>query len=226
MTLQNRVLPDSRIVALANYRGMLMGNRGCLHDDQRQLARQTCAVKRWILCVTEFKGRRRTPMTPGLYTELFFLDEATGLAAGHRPCFECRRTDAQRFKAAWIAGNPQFGLPADCSIDQLDRHLHADRRSVASESQLTASDLGELPSGVIVADETGDSFYLHKDQRLHRWTETGYQPTEQAQPSRRWRVVTPSTTVNAIRAGYSPTIHSSIDKVSELPLISTVDAVV
>jgi len=86
--------------------------------------------------------------------------------------------------------------------------------------------LGELPSGVIVADETGDSFYLHKDQRLHRWTETGYQPTEQAQPSRRWRVVTPSTTVNAIRAGYSPTIHSSIDKVSELPLISTVDAVV
>lgn len=157
---------------------------------------------------------------------MFFLDEATGLAAGHRPCFECRRTDAQRFKAAWIAGNPQFGLAADCSIDQLDRHLHADRRSVASEGQLTATALDELPGGVIVAEGTAGSFYLLEDQRLHRWTETGYQPAEQAQPSQRWRVVTPSTTVNAIRCGYSPTIHPSIDRVSELPLSSTVDAIV
>jgi hypothetical protein len=215
MTLQNRVLPDSRIVALANYRGMLMGNRGCLHDDQQQLVRQTSAVKRWILCVTEFKGRRRTPMTPRLYTELFFLDEATGLAAGHRPCFECRRADAQRFKAAWIAGNPQFGLPADSSIDRLDRHLHTDRCRLADEHKLTAADLGELPSGVIVAEGTDGSFYLLMDQRLHRWTETGYQPAEQAQPSQPWRVVTPPTTVNAIRSGYSPTIHPSIDKVCE-----------
>ena len=127
---------------------------------------------------------------------------------------ECRRADAQRFKAAWIAGNPQFGLAADCSIDQLDRHLHADRRSVASQSQLTAVDIGDLPSGVIVADETDGSFYLLMDQRLHRWTETGYQPAEQAKSSQRWRVVTQWTTVNAIRSGYSPTIHPSIDKVS------------
>ncbi len=212
MTLQNRVLPDSRIVALANYRGALMGNRGCLHDDQQQLLRQTCAVKRWILCVTEFKGRRRTPMTPGLYTELFFLDEVTGLAAGHRPCFECRRADAQRFKAAWIIGNPQFGLAADCSIDQLDRHLHADRLRNANENRSTAADLSELPSGVIVATETDGSFYLLKEQRLHRWTETGYQPAEQAQPSRRWRVVTPPTTANAINNGYRPALHPSLNQ--------------
>ncbi len=165
-------------------------------------------------------------MTPGLYTELFFLDEATGLEAGHRPCFECRRAEAQRFKAAWIAGNPQFGLAADCSIDQLDRQLHADRRIDAVEHKLTSADLCELPGGVIVATETDGSFYLLMDQRLHRWTETGYQPAEQAQSSPRWRLVTPSTMVNAIRSGYRPTIHPSIDRVSELLLNSTVDAIV
>jgi hypothetical protein len=211
MTLQNRVLPDSQIVALEKYRGEFMGNRGCLHDDQRQLVRQTCAVKRWILCVTEFKGRRRIPMTPGLYTELFFLDEATGLAAGHRPCFECRRADAQRFKAAWIASNPQFGLAANCSIDQLDRHLHADRRTSVEEHSSCPGDLAELPSGVILLDGPSGSFYLLHNGILFRWAETGYQRVTTHVDPRNLRVLTPSTTVNAIRSGYRPSLHCSID---------------
>ena len=99
MSLQNRVTPYSDLVAVPE-RGALMGNRGVLHDDHRQIVRFSRG-RRWIACLTEFKGRRRAPMTPGHYTELFFLDEATALAAGHRPCHECRRPDSLLFREAW-----------------------------------------------------------------------------------------------------------------------------
>ena len=88
MTLQNRVTPFNVLVADPAYRGMFMGNRGVLHNRRREIVRWR-NERRWIICLTEFNGRRRVPMTPGLYTELFFLDEATALAAGHRPCAEC-----------------------------------------------------------------------------------------------------------------------------------------
>jgi hypothetical protein len=100
--LQNRVDPWARLVA-TSARGTLMGNRGCLHDEQRRIRREWNG-KRWILCVLEWKARHRVVMTPRRYTELFFLDEATGLAAGHRPCAECQRDRFREFQEAWSRG--------------------------------------------------------------------------------------------------------------------------
>ena len=120
MPLQNRVTPFGNLVA-AEGRGLLMGNRGRLHDAERRIVRYAQG-RRWIACLTSFRGRRRTVMSPGLYTELFFLDEAVALAAGHRPCAECRREDYVRFQAAWARA-----VSEDTSADGMDLRLHADR---------------------------------------------------------------------------------------------------
>src|SRR5215471_17818564 len=105
MPLQNRVTPFGEIVAIAQ-RGLLMGNRGIIHDPgTRTLLNRRWATKAWICCVCAFKGVRREVMGGRSWTELFFLDEATALAAGHRPCFFCRRADADAFRIAWEKGN-------------------------------------------------------------------------------------------------------------------------
>ena len=106
MPRQNRVTPFGEIVA-SSARGTLMGNRGCLHDASGRIVRQT-RVNAWIYCLLEFKGRHRAVMSPGKYTELFFLDEATALAAGHRPCFECQRPRAEEFMRCWGAANARM----------------------------------------------------------------------------------------------------------------------
>jgi hypothetical protein len=103
MPLQNRATPFGVIVA-SEARGNLMGNRGCLHDDNRALSRRRWTTRAWVTCLLSFKGRRRQLMRPGHYTELFFLDEATALAAGHRPCAECRREAFRRFVDGWARG--------------------------------------------------------------------------------------------------------------------------
>ena len=106
-------------------RGLVDGNRGCLHNDEGEILRRY-ATKRWIACRLSFRGRRRRPlMAPGRFTELFFLDEATALAAGHRPCAECRRSDYNRFSDLWLALHPgQIGA------DAIDAQLHAERLAV------------------------------------------------------------------------------------------------
>src|SRR5262245_21274653 len=120
MAKQNRVTPTGAIVA-THHRGTLMGNRGLLHNRAAEIRRQWKGV-RWIVCVLDFKGRKRTVMSPGLYTELFFLDEATAFAAGHRPCAECRRERFNAYRSAW---NTAFGhLP---TAPEIDEQLHADR---------------------------------------------------------------------------------------------------
>jgi hypothetical protein len=121
MPLQNRVTPHGEIVA-AEGRGLLMGNRGILHDADRRIVRYAQG-RRWIACLTSFRGRRRVVMSPGSYTELFFLDEAVALAAGHRPCAECRRDDYERFRAAWRRGVDG----PEPTADVMDHRLHADR---------------------------------------------------------------------------------------------------
>ena len=121
MPLRNRVTPFGELVAIPE-RGTMLGNRGILHDERREIVR-TSHVRRWICCVLEFKGIRRTVMKPRSYTELFFLDEATALAAGHRPCFECRRRAALDFQSAWVKA---LGGPA--MADDMDRVLSVDRR--------------------------------------------------------------------------------------------------
>src|SRR5262245_29849854 len=120
MPLQNRVTPFGDLIA-TEARGLLMGNRGRLHDASRRIVRYAQG-RRWIACVTGFRGRRRQVMRPESYTELFFLDEAVALGAGHRPCAECRHGDYQRFRSAWS----HAGL-GETSADAMDRRLHADR---------------------------------------------------------------------------------------------------
>ena len=133
MPLQNRVTPFGEIVA-EPWRGRLMGNRGCLHDE-RGVIRRHYATRRWIACRLFFRGRRRAPlMVPGRFTELFFLDEATALAAGHRPCAECRRSDYNRFSDLWSAFHP-----GQTGADAIDEQLHGLRSS---------SPHGEVQSGI------------------------------------------------------------------------------
>ena len=144
-TRQNRVTPTGEIISHA-ARGHLMGNRGCLHDDDGRLRQARWKTKAWITCRLEFQGRRRSIMTPGRYTELFFLDEATALAAGHRPCFECRREAAVAFRDAWREAMGEISR-----ISEIDSLLHTARIWPGTRRQRRISaDLRDLPEGAFI----------------------------------------------------------------------------
>src|SRR5688572_2180120 len=123
--LQNRVDPLGRLIE-TRARGSWLGNRGVIHNEHKQITR-AFKHKAWITCALEFKGRKRTVMSPDRWTELFFLDEATAFAAGHRPCFECRREEALRFKSFWIQGNPEHSFHMKTSIQLIDNIIHSER---------------------------------------------------------------------------------------------------
>ena len=147
MPLQNRVTPTGDIVAVP-ARGMFMGNRGILHDDKRQLGPGRWKHKAWIICLLSFRGRRRVPLTPHRYTELFFLDEAVAIAAGHRPCFECRRQDSYAWQSAWRDGNGLADLPRAPAMDDV---LHAERAVRGGRRQNTwTAPADALADGVFV----------------------------------------------------------------------------
>jgi hypothetical protein len=154
MPLQNRVTPTGEIIA-DPARGTLMGNRGILHDADRRLGSARWRHPHWICCRLRFKGRRREVMAPRRYTELFFLDEATALAAGHRPCAECRREDFRRFQAAW-----RDAVGAEIAAAAIDRALHAARIDPQTRRQTRfEAALADLPDGafVLLADDHGES---------------------------------------------------------------------
>src|SRR5262249_56106321 len=130
MPRQNRVTPFGEVVAVRE-RGTLVGKRGVLHDESGTIRRQW-QLRRWILCVLRFRGRKRVVMSPGRYTELFFLDEATGLAAGHRPCAECQRQRYLAFRAAWAAGNPNASTGPPLA-GEIDDRQHAERLAPGRE---------------------------------------------------------------------------------------------
>jgi hypothetical protein len=202
--LRNRVTPRGDLIAVA-ARGALMGNRGQLHDAAGQVVRrQVSGYRAWVTCRLDFKGRWRPVMTPGRYTELFFLDEATALAAGHRPCGECRRDDFRRFKAAWLAANPERGLAEGMPIGAVDRELHRDRLTSEGLQQTFLADLGALPDGVFVARGAQDPLLLVWDGGLWPWSPDGYGDPEPKPPSGVLTVLTPASTVNTIAAGYTP----------------------
>lgn len=195
MPLQNRVDPFGQLRAVA-ARGAWMGNRGLLHDADRGI-RRPFRLRAWLICVLVFKDRHRVVMSPGLYTELFFLDEATALSAGHRPCAECRREAHRRFRAAVEAGSERrFAKVAD-----LDAALHADRWDPTTGQRLWRAPMSDLPDGVFVRRE-GEA-WLVRGGRLHRWTPIGYAESLPA-PHGDIDVLTPRLTVQAIRAGYVP----------------------
>jgi len=195
--LQNRVDPLGQLIRTP-ARGAWMGNRGLLHDEHQQIARPF-RLRAWLICVLEFKGRHRKVMTPNRYTELFFLDEATAFSAGHRPCFECRREAAERFRRAWVKGNPSFGLSEKTSINEIDAVLHRERMGLAGPYTAPA---GELPNGVFVSYE--DAPHLVVNGSLYRWSPFGYGEAVMPLSDVELSVLTPLSTVNAFRMGYVP----------------------
>jgi hypothetical protein len=201
VSLQNRVTPRGEIVS-ASERGTLMGNRGVLHDPARRIIRPWQLI-RWISCVTEFRGRWRPVMAPGRWTELFFLDEATALAAGHRPCAHCRHTDYQRFRRAWSAVR---GLePA--SAEAIDRVLHEERLIGRREKRTYVARWDELPDGAMV--ELGEEAYLVRGDLLLPWSLAGYGAPRAGPLPVRVDVLTPRSAVEALRGGYLATVHHS-----------------
>ena len=204
MPLQNRVTPFGEIIAI-NQRGLLMGNRGIIHDPAtRTLLKRRWTTKAWITCRCDYKDVRRVVMARQSWTELFFLDEATALAAGHRPCFFCRRADAEAFRAAWATGNGGVP-PAAPSIDAI---LHRERLENGSKRiHALTLPLADLPDGVMIAS-LGQA-YVVVSSRPFLWTADGYNFVD-ALP-RIDGLITPPSMVGALRAGYRPALHPSID---------------
>lgn len=202
MPLQNRVTPTGDIVAVPQ-RGTFTGNRGIIHDPAtRTLLNRRWTTKAWIVCVCEFRGRRRDVMAARSWTELFFLDEATALAAGHRPCYYCRRADADAFRLAWERGN---GL-GNARAPEIDSVLHKERLDGrAKRLHPLPIPLNKLPDGAMV--QAGGESYLIADARPLLWTFDGYR--EAGLPLADARLITPPSTVRALQAGYRATLHES-----------------
>jgi hypothetical protein len=207
MPRQNRVTPFGDIIGTPN-RGTFLGNRGVLHNGEGKILRQW-QVKRWIVCVLQFKGRTRTVMTPGRYTELFFLDEATALAAGHRPCAECRRKRFIEFCTAWSSVHPGTGA-ARPTVAEIDNRLHAERLAAERTKRCFVAAMDDLPDGVFVTGAAlGGQAYLVWGDCLLAWTPAGYGEQRRRPKGEVVRVLTPESTVRAIRAGYVPEVHPS-----------------
>ena len=188
---RNRVTPLGELVA-DPARGLVYGNRGCLHDRRGEIRRHF-AVRRWIACRLRFRGWQRGPlMQPGRFTELFFLDEATALAAGHRPCALCRRADYDHFAALLGGGR----------ADAIDERLHAERWA-AGERRLHDAAHEELPVGAFVLRDGAP--WLVLGDALLRWSPAGY--TERApRPAGAARLITPPALLAWLRAGDEPLV--------------------
>jgi hypothetical protein len=204
MPLQNRVTPQGDIIATP-YRGLFTGNRGIIHDPAtKKLLSKRWSSKAWITCVCEFRGRRRDVMGGRSWTELFFLDEATAFAAGHRPCFFCRRADALRFRAAWEKGNRVTGILAP----DMDTVLHRERldRGKKRIHPLPVAPK-QLPDGAMI--QQGAESYLIARGRALTWSPGGYREAERAIEDA--TLLTPPSTLRALIAGYKPHLHPSAE---------------
>ena len=175
MPLQNRVTPSGEIVSTPQ-RGLFTGNRGIIHDPAtKTLLNRRWSSKAWITCVCEFRGRRRDVMATRSWTELFFLDEATAFAAGHRPCFYCRRDDANAFRAAWERGNGVSGVRAP----GMDEVLHRERLDgKAKRLHALPMPIEALPDGAMV--QAGGESYLIVRGRALLWSWDGYREVSEA----------------------------------------------
>jgi hypothetical protein len=204
--LQNRVDPIGQLIR-SSARGAWMGNRGLIHNEHQQIIRPF-RLKAWITCLLEFKDRHREVMTPNLYTELFFLDEATAFSAGHRPCAECRRTDFNRFKAAWVRSNPLYMYHIKTPIGEIDEILHRERMSPNGSKSTCREMLGGLPEGSFL-EYNGEPYIISHPNRVTGWTPFGYSDSFKLPPATEVNVLTPKSIVNCFRSGYIPQIHES-----------------
>jgi hypothetical protein len=204
-TRQNRVTPRGELIATPD-RGLVYGNRGCLHDAHGRIVRPYNG-KLWIACRLEFNNRHRPRlMQPGRYTELFFLDEATAFAAGHRPCAECRREDYNRFTAIWQALHPD-----QRSASAINEQLHSERL-IERRQRIHAAPFRRLPDGAFVLGEEADAPLLVLGDELLRWTPGGYTARTPRPTRGRARVITPPSLLAVLGAGWSgamPLLHPS-----------------
>jgi hypothetical protein len=202
MPLQNRVSPFGELIATP-ARGSFFGNRGGkFHRDDRTLGNRRHASKQWICCVLSFKGRQRD-VWGRYYTELFFLDEPTALAAGHRPCFECRRAEAIAFaeKFPGRSGRPRAG--------EMDERLHRERLAEDGRSKrMHPVSLKDLPDGAFVTLGQNESFAV-KGSRLLRWSPTGYTDAIKRSPGSAM-MLTPPAITEVLARGYEPRWHPSV----------------
>jgi hypothetical protein len=203
MPRRNRVTPLSELVA-DPARGLVYGNRGCLHDGDGRIVRRY-AGRRWIACRLRFKDWRRGPLLqPGRFTELFFLDEATAFAAGHRPCALCRRADYDRFGALWAARHD-----GERGADAIDARLHAERLADGAQRHHDAA-LDDLPDGAFVLRDGAP--WLVRGDALRRWAPGGYGERVARPAAGRATLITPPSLVAVLRAGWDgavPLLHPS-----------------
>ncbi|HXV96017.1 MAG TPA: hypothetical protein VD695_05675 [Gaiellaceae bacterium] len=205
MPLQNRVTPLGELVA-DPARGLVYGHRGCLHDAAGRIRRRY-AGRRWIACRLEFRGwRRERLLQPGRFTELFFLDEATAFAAGHRPCALCRREDYVRFGAVWSELHP-----GESGADAIDARLHAERVDPGTRGhRLHEARLRDLPDGAFVLEDGAPR--LVRGEGLLAWTPAGYTTRSPRRPGGRVTLVTPPSLVAVLHRGWDgavPLLHAS-----------------
>lgn len=202
--LQNRVLPDGSIVAVA-ARGTMMGNRGgAFHTSSQELLRKHWHSKQWICCVLDFKNRHRAVMQPHRYTELFFLDEATALSAGHRPCFECRRAAALDFAVRW---NAVRRLSERAIAGDMDRILHSERLEATGSKRTYRAGFDTLPDHTFVRNS--GRIARISGARIQFWSFGGYRASEARPVGIEVEVLTPPSIVAVLDAGYLPMLHTS-----------------
>ncbi|MFK0166132.1 hypothetical protein [Rhizobium sp. NPDC090279] len=204
MPLQNRVTPFGDIVAISQ-RGMFTGNRGIIHDPStKTLLRKRWASKAWLICSCSYKGQHRDVMAARSWTELFFLDEAIALAAGHRPCFLCRRIAAQHYRNCWASSHGE----TPPSAVRIDAVLHAERLELGRKRLHRVTQvLDRLPDGAVVA--RGDDAFTLRGGHAYRWTNEGY-ASPQILKSADW-LLTPPSSLMVLQAGYVPTFHPTIN---------------
>jgi hypothetical protein len=200
MPLQNRVTPTGDIIATP-HRGLFTGNRGIIHDPAtKTLLKKRWSSPAWLTCACEFRGRRRKVMAQRSWTELFFLDEATAFAAGHRPCFYCRRDDANRFRTAWEQGNRVH----DVRMHDIDTVLHHERLDHGKKRlHALLVPLDQLPDGAMVQQDE-ESFLVMQDKAF-LWSPAGYTLVERQLGKA--KLLTPPSTLRTLNAGYQPVLH-------------------
>ena len=208
MPLQNRVNPFSSLISTPE-RGAWTGNRGVIHNERKEIIKNH-AVKYWITCVLEYKNARRSVMSPNRWTELFFLDEATAFAAGHRPCGFCRHADFKRFKELWLSTNGEkYGLTTKTKMDIIDAFIHQERLDENGLKMTFKSILNALPNGTFITFDDMSKAYLWYQQNLYEWSFNGYVKVLQFDKNQVVNVLTPLSYVAVFKAGYVPEVHFS-----------------
>jgi hypothetical protein len=207
MPKQNRVDPTGEIIATPAY-GTLMGNRGILHNDHQQIIR-SYKTKAWIFCQLKFQNNQRTIMSPNSYTELFFLDEATALSAGHRPCAQCMRDRYNEFCTLWAQANSHSLDNSHLTAKHLDNVLHSDRLAPDKTKHAYLEEIDALPAGCFILLESHKQPYLVLDNTLLAWTPAGYTKSLNKPFGQKVKVLTPSSVVKTLKQGFHAKIHDS-----------------